>query len=257
MPAFTVQRVQNPTGRKTSFLHGVIRSDSIRSSEEEINASADLFYDLMQDNQGAISLSGGDKSLMKLQALAMLRAGILAGEYYTATNKDGKLIGYTLWMPPGREIFSTEEERQLGFNEFMARLPDQGKEYFRTTFLAHFPGFVNSILGPTVGFTQDIALIVNEHGLSVYPQGKLDSWWLHMAMVDRNYQKMGITRALINLVREKASVSGDTLACSTTNDNNVPVYLALGFTHRGRKIMPSPWGDWPVHLFSLDTSLTS
>lgn len=58
-------------------------------------------------DQGAISLSGGDKSLMKLQALAMLRAGILAGEYYTATNQEGKLIGYTLWMPPGREIFST------------------------------------------------------------------------------------------------------------------------------------------------------
>ncbi|PPQ89987.1 hypothetical protein CVT25_009627 [Psilocybe cyanescens] len=215
MPAFTVQRVQNPTVRD----HLARTAMTVLSSDSQ--------------DQGAISLSGGDKSLMKLQALAMLRAGILAGEYYTATNQEGKLIGYTLWMPPGRDIFSTDEQRKLGFNEFMTRLPTQGKEYFRTTYLAHFPGFVNGILGPT---------------------GKFDSWWLHMAMVHRDYQKMGVTRALINLVREKASVSGDTLACSTTNDNNVPVYLALGFTHRGRKMMPSPWGDWPVHLFSLNTS---
>ncbi|KDR85989.1 hypothetical protein GALMADRAFT_132605 [Galerina marginata CBS 339.88] len=219
MSAFTVQRVENP-------------------DEEQINISADLFCDLMKDNQGAISLSGGDKSLMKLQALAIIRAGAFAGEYYTATNSDGEVVGYALWMPPGKELFSTEEERKLGFTEFMARLPEEGKEYFRTTastsyYLAHFPGFVNGILGPT---------------------GKLDSWWLHMAMVRPDYQRKGITRALINVVRKKAAKSGDTLACSTTNDDNVPVYVALGFAHRGKKIMPSPWGDWPVHLFSLKTS---
>jgi GNAT superfamily N-acetyltransferase len=215
--SFTIQRVNNPT-------------------EEQIDISADLFYDLMKENQGAISLSGGDKSLMKLQALAILRAGALAGEYYTATNPDGELVAYTLWMPPGQELFSSEEQRKLGFTEFMTRLPEEGKEYFRTAYLAHFPGFVNGILGPA---------------------GKRDSWWLHMAMVRSDYQKKGITRALINAVRDKASKSGDTLACSTTNNDNVPVYTALGFTRRGEKIMPSPWGDWPVHLFSLNTSETS
>jgi len=214
MSAFTVQRIENPT-------------------EEQIDISADLFYELMKDNQGAISLSGGDKSLMKLQALAILRGAAFGGEYYTATTPEGELIGYTLWMPPGQELFTTEEQRKPGFYDFMTRLSEAGKEYFRTTYLAHFPGFVNGILGPT---------------------GKRDAWWLHMAMVRPDHQKKGITRALINLVREKASKSGDTLACSTTNDDNVPVYLALGFTHRGKKIMPSPWGDWPVHLFSLDTS---
>ena len=45
--------------------------------------------------------------MLKLQAAAMLRAGALAGEYYTATNEDGEIVGYTLWMPPGQELFST------------------------------------------------------------------------------------------------------------------------------------------------------
>ena len=87
--------------------------------------SADLFFELMRDSKtyispritqsfkcyfqdkGTISLSGGDTSLMRLQALAMLRAGALTGEYYIATNPSGEQIGYTLWMPPGQEMFST------------------------------------------------------------------------------------------------------------------------------------------------------
>lgn len=44
---------------------------------------------------------------MEFEALALLRAGVLAGEYYEASNEEGELIGYTMWMPPGREMFST------------------------------------------------------------------------------------------------------------------------------------------------------
>ncbi|KIM38174.1 hypothetical protein M413DRAFT_247359 [Hebeloma cylindrosporum] len=189
----------------------------------------------MHNDQGAISLSGGDVSLMKLQALAMLRAGALAGEYYIATNPAGEQIGYTLWMPPGQEMFSTDEQRKLGFAEFMNRLPQEGKDYFATTYLARLPGFVTSKLGPT---------------------GKLDSWWLHMAMVRRDYQKKGVVRSLINLVCEKAAETGGTLACATTSHENVPVYRAIGFTHLGEIVMPSPWGEWPVHLFSLNARRT-
>lgn len=34
-------------------------------------------------------------------------------------------------------------------------------------------------------------------------QGKVDSWWLHMAMVRRDSQRKGIATTLIDLVREK------------------------------------------------------
>ena len=44
---------------------------------------------------------------MKYQALSILRAGVHSGEYYEATDETGSLIGYTLWMPPGQEMFST------------------------------------------------------------------------------------------------------------------------------------------------------
>lgn len=56
---------------------------------------------------GAVSLAGGEIPLMKFEALAILRAGVHCGEYYEATNDEGDLIGYTMWMPPGQMIFST------------------------------------------------------------------------------------------------------------------------------------------------------
>ncbi|KAF8195072.1 hypothetical protein BJ912DRAFT_1085952 [Pholiota molesta] len=191
-PSFHVQRVLNPT-------------------EAQLCDAADLFTDLMKTNLGAVSLAGGEISLMTCQALALLRAGALAGEYYEATNEEGEMIGYTMWMPPGQEMFSTEEQRKLGFDEFMTKLSDEAKTYFKTKYMAEFPGFVASLLGP---------------------RGKLDSWWLHMAMAEKR---------------------GEYLAACTTNDDNViiRVYTGLGFVHEGSTTMDSPWGQWPIHVFRM------
>ncbi|KAF8195073.1 hypothetical protein BJ912DRAFT_164291 [Pholiota molesta] len=211
--AFTVQRVENPT-------------------DEQLCQAVDLFHELMQHDRSAISISGGDRSLMRLQALTMLRACSLRGEYYTATNTDQELVGFAAWTPPGQDMFNSKEERSHAFGEFMLRVSDEGRQYF-ATYIPTFSAFVDAILGPN---------------------GKRDSWWLHMTGVRRDYQKKGILRKLINLVQEKASMGGDSLGCTATDDANVPVYIALGFTRLGQTIMPSPWGDWPAHLFSLNTS---
>ncbi|KAF5323291.1 hypothetical protein D9619_013512 [Psilocybe cf. subviscida] len=149
MTPFLLKRVENPT-------------------EAQIDTCSTLFYDLMRTNQATIALVGGDAALLKLQAAATIPAGALAGEFYVAENHDGDIVAYTLWMPPGEEIFSSlyesPEQCALGLNNFMESLFEAAKEYFRTTYhdLAEFPAFVNSILGPT---------------------GKINSWWLNMAMV--------------------------------------------------------------------------
>ncbi|KZT07900.1 uncharacterized protein LAESUDRAFT_87797 [Laetiporus sulphureus 93-53] len=141
-----------------------------------------------------------------------------------------------MWMPPGQELFSTPEQRELGLNEFMKNLSKEGKEYYSTILFAEFPAFVNSCLGPT---------------------GKIGSWWLHMAMVRPESQRQGVATSLIQLAREKAKQNGETLACSTTTPTNVIVYRNIGFDLKGQRIMPSPWGDWPLYVFSLDTSRAS
>ncbi|KZT04282.1 uncharacterized protein LAESUDRAFT_658088 [Laetiporus sulphureus 93-53] len=201
-------------------------------SPKLIDDSVNLFVALMKSDPAIESLCGGDVSLAGPMARAMLNAGVLAGEYYAALDENGELAGFTLWMPPGQEMFSTQEQRDLGLTDFMARLPPEGKEYYKDTYLAEFPGFVSSCIGPT---------------------GKVDSWWLHMAMVRQERQQQGIARSLIGLVRDKAKEKGETLACSTTTLTNASAVIALGFDLKGERNMPSPWGDWPLYVFALDT----
>ncbi|EGO00642.1 hypothetical protein SERLA73DRAFT_178507 [Serpula lacrymans var. lacrymans S7.3] len=213
MPQVTVQRVERP-------------------SETQIEASVALFVSCMKDNIAALSLSGCDATLLDPMARSTLMAGILAGEYYNATDESGDVVGFALWMPPGEEMFSKPEQRELGLNDFMARLPEVGRDYYKNTYSAVFLDFVSSCLGPT---------------------GKRDAWWLHMLMVHPERQRQGIGRALVGPVLEKATQKGEVLALSTTTHTNVPIYTAMGFKEMGGRTVPSPLGEWPLHVFSLDT----
>ena len=55
----------------------------------------------------AISLSGADPALMEPMVRCALRACVNSGEFYTATDEVGEVIGYSLWMPPDQDLFST------------------------------------------------------------------------------------------------------------------------------------------------------
>ncbi|KAH9932591.1 uncharacterized protein B0H18DRAFT_986392 [Fomitopsis serialis] len=124
---------------------------------------------------------------------SMIKAAVLAaGEYYPALDENDELVG--------RDLFDTPEQRELGLNEFMARLPDAGKQYYKAVYLKEFPVFVNECMGSA-----------------------------------------------------KATEKGQTLACSTTQDYNALVYKSYGFEQKGERTMPSPWGDWPLYVFALDT----
>jgi len=109
-------------------------------ADEEIEASAALFADLMTDGNchflsvcrpittqtqdiAALSLSGGEAALIPEMARAILKAGIFAaGEYYTATNDKGEIVGFAMWMPPGQEMFSTSVASILFFDRYRLAL---------------------------------------------------------------------------------------------------------------------------------------
>jgi hypothetical protein len=54
-----------------------------------------------------VSLCGGEANLIHYMGRAMIRACALDGEYYIAKNEKDEVLGFCLWMPPGKEIFST------------------------------------------------------------------------------------------------------------------------------------------------------
>ncbi|KAJ3552832.1 hypothetical protein NM688_g3942 [Phlebia brevispora] len=215
-------------------LPGVRLQHVVNPAVTQVDAAVDLFVDLMKDDPSLLSLVGGDALLMAPLSRAMLRAGIHSGQYYEATHEQDGLVGYMVTMPPGKDLLSTDEQRALGLTDFMSKLSSEGKEYYKAVYLTQFPAFVNACLGPT---------------------GKRDSWYINMLMVRREYQGHGIGKDLVNLICEKASLKGDTVALSTTTDLNATIYQKMGLTLLDRKIMPSPWGDWPLYILSLKTNI--
>ncbi|KAI0938554.1 hypothetical protein AcV5_000206 [Taiwanofungus camphoratus] len=207
-----------------------------RPSETLVEEAIQLFSALMPADPAAISFTAGDISRISDMARAMIKPiALVAGEMYTATDEDGALVGFTLWLPPGRNVWETEEQRQLGFYAFLETLPEEGKKYYPTVLGEEFPKVIDEFLG--------------------IPDAELNCYWCSFAFVRSDYQGKGIAKALFQLVFNKAK-EGETMALGTTNIRNVPIYEKMGFTVKGHKVMPSPWGDWPAWIFARGTKVS-
>ena len=74
----------------------------------------DTFTRNSPPDSALISLVGGDVALLSLFGRAMLRAGVHSGEYYEASDADGRLVGYLVTMPPGNVLLSTCVNADMG-----------------------------------------------------------------------------------------------------------------------------------------------
>ncbi|TFY67072.1 hypothetical protein EVJ58_g1854 [Rhodofomes roseus] len=177
-------------------------------------------------------------------ARAMIRAATLDGEIYTAAEQSDRILGYAVWMPPGQDLLSTPEQRKLGWDDFFEHVSQRGKDWFTKTYATEVSAFMAGIFGPTVGHS--FSMNVRS---SSSRKGKVDSWYLNIIMVHPDYHRRGIATKLVDVVRSKAAANGDTMALSTSSTRNVPIYKALHFDLVGEKMIPSPWGDWPLYVF--------
>lgn len=55
----------------------------------------------------AVWLVGGEAILLKEQTAAGIPVAALSGGVYVAQNELGKIIAFSVWIPPNQEIFST------------------------------------------------------------------------------------------------------------------------------------------------------
>ncbi|EIW60849.1 uncharacterized protein TRAVEDRAFT_120871 [Trametes versicolor FP-101664 SS1] len=175
------------------------------------------------------ALCGGDLTIFPLLARAMIREGIIWGEFWTA-EEDGELVGFMTWTPPGVEPNIPRDERAKVNAEFVEALSEEGKAYSRTAVREDFHNFVAQCVGE---------------------KGKDGGWWLRVAMVRPDKQGQGIARKLFEPMRRKAAERDEHIACTTTTLRNVEIYKALGFEHRGSHTFPCKWGDWSLYALYM------
>ncbi|KAI0373259.1 hypothetical protein BV20DRAFT_1104072 [Pilatotrama ljubarskyi] len=175
------------------------------------------------------ALCGANMSIHHHLARGMIREGTKWGEFWIA-QEDDKLVGFMTWTPPGVEPALPKEQHAKLNSPFTEALSEEGKAYTRHAMGEVSPHFVAQCIGP---------------------KGKHDHWWLRTAMVRRGYQGRGIrvpgiARNLFEPRRcTRDSYRPSSLALITGGD----IYKALGFELRGFRMVPSPWGEWPMYVF--------
>ncbi|RPD54572.1 hypothetical protein L226DRAFT_547924 [Lentinus tigrinus ALCF2SS1-7] len=196
-----------------------------------------VFSSVMGADPCSIALTGGDLSLIPSLGRTIARSIALCpgvGHLYIARDDAGDLIGFTLFTLPGQLMGSTKEQQVAGkINEYLATLSPEGQAYFAEAMAKDVPKANDEMIG--------------------IKDTERETYWCNMAMVHKDYQGKGVAKAMFQLAFKEAAKTGATMALTTTNIINVPIYEKIGFKYHGEKTMPSPWLDWKMWFFSRDT----
>jgi len=181
------------------------------------------------------ALTGGDKNIQDPLFRSDIRAGALEGSLYFAldnTNSEDapRLAGLSIWFGPGRTLYCSEAQKNLGFYDFISRSPPRVQEWWKNIYATELEQFLDKMLGAN---------------------GHTDSWYANNIAVDPDYQRRGIATMFIDVMFKRAGETGDVLALCAANELNATIYERAGFTRKGQMVMSSPSGDQQFPVICL------
>ncbi|KAJ7352499.1 hypothetical protein DFH08DRAFT_859145 [Mycena albidolilacea] len=199
-----------------------------QTSEQELDEAVDVCVRAYIGELASNSMVGGNESLKTLIWSAMIRAGLLAGEvYFAIDNSSKKVVGVAVWFPPGKSLFDSEEQRALGFDDFMQKLTPETQDFWANSYVPEVENFLAEVIGPN---------------------GTRDSQYLSLLATDPAFQKKGIATTLLKTVHAKFAESDAPLmfAHCAANEKNARFYESCGYTVRGKMFLEAPTGGYPV-----------
>ncbi|TFY55921.1 hypothetical protein EVJ58_g7946 [Rhodofomes roseus] len=206
-------------------------------TEAMIDQAVKLTNALQVGDPSCKAWTGGNLELLPLLMRSIIKATWLcegAGVTYVATDEEGTLVGYSQWIPSGRDLFDSEDQRQFGFYEFMEKMSDEGKKYFEESLGRDFPKFLDEAFG--------------------IPQSQIKTHFCNLVMVQPEHQGKGIATTMFKMAYEKAKQTGAVVTLSTGSEDNIVVYEHIGMTLKGHQVFQSPWGEWQSWAFAWETN---
>ncbi|KAJ7116333.1 hypothetical protein C8R44DRAFT_792209 [Mycena epipterygia] len=196
----------------------------------ELDEAVDLCVRAFVGELASNSMVGGDETLKDPIFRAMIRAAELEGEVYFATDSS-KVVAVAVWFPPGKSLFNSEEQRALGFDDFIKKLTPETKAFWDNVYGPVVDKFLAEVIGPT---------------------GTRDSQYLNLIATDPPCQNKGIATLLLKTVhdnlreKDKKENTNTMLAHCASNQANARFYESCGYTIRGKMDMDAPTGGYPV-----------
>ncbi|CDO78135.1 hypothetical protein BN946_scf184508.g1 [Trametes cinnabarina] len=203
--------------------------------EKTIEDAARLYIDLSKDDPAFDAAVSGRRELSWIMATGVLKPlSLVSGELYTAKNEKGELVGFSGWTPPGRDVFDTPDQLEMGFSEFLSQLDEEARKFQRKMLGENIPKFVDGSLG--------------------IEKAEIKTYWCWFAYVREDYQNMGIATAIFDIVYEKAKSTGALMGLLTGGAVNVAKYEHLGFKNHGEQHFVSWWAEWTFYCLARKTS---
>ncbi|TFK35079.1 hypothetical protein BDQ12DRAFT_737807 [Crucibulum laeve] len=164
---------------------------------------------------------------------SIIIAGLLGGEVYVAEDVDKTIVGVAAWYGPGRALYDSLDQQEKSLSILMQRFSHELSQWWVTDFLPKYNEFTAKALGEGQ---------------------KLASWHLQALGVDPKFQRKGIARALVNIMKEKAAKEETPLCVECSVDINVGIYERLGFEVKGQTTLVGipGTGEFPLWIMWQD-----
>jgi len=184
---------------------------------DELDALVHMCARAFSKDDGVLACLGGNWSLATDFFSAMTRATLLEGQIYAVKDHD-RIVSVGFWFEPGTFLWTTEEQRAVGFNDFFNKLSPEAQNWWTDT----YPEAVR--LHGEVLFTEE---------------ERTRRWWCSNLATDPGYEGRGYATAIVNAVYDKAVKTRTFIALATGTDTNVQKYLSMGFRQRGGFHIPT------------------
>ncbi|KAI0262329.1 hypothetical protein BC834DRAFT_845118 [Gloeopeniophorella convolvens] len=180
------------------------------------------------------------------RADALWRSLILAGArdgmlYVAAPEGDDPpdaVRAIAVWFPPGKLLWSTQEQLNDGFATVLAKLEPE-----------HHDWLVNKFLTASNKLKMDI----------FGPERERDAMYASHIATDPDYQRRGLATALIRHVLAEVAEQADppVVALGTQHEKNAKFARSLGFIQKGQLDYDTPneWGKFTGNIFIHESSL--
>ncbi|KAF8996019.1 hypothetical protein BDQ17DRAFT_1310651, partial [Cyathus striatus] len=193
--------------------------------EEITNVATRAF----ENDESIIMMTGGNKDLQRPLIKAMVHATALDGEIHIVS-ADNRIVSYCFWFPPGKDLFETEEQRALGYNDFFNKLSPEAQDWWTNKYIQTVGKFIEDILKP---------------------RHYKESWYAYFIATELEYRRQGNATALLKHVMEKLAKKGEFLALCAGVKENSDFYQKVGFELRGVTQLKGPTGDEEIPVYFL------
>ncbi|KAJ4482075.1 hypothetical protein J3R30DRAFT_3699410 [Lentinula aciculospora] len=172
-------------------------------TEVQIEAATQMCDRCYYGDVSIKALIGGNWDIHADYWRSLIRAGLLEGRVYVLKNQDDEIVSIGVWFEAGNNLFNTEAQRALGFNDFFTKLTPEAQEWWSQC--------------------EDVMAKLWKKGWT--KEEKAHRWWCVNLATDPEYQGRGYATRIVEQTSKEAKENGCILGLATGLELNVRATL--------------------------------